>query len=127
MNTADQLRAYHGIREVSPVPPHHSQLEHRIDSILYAAYAKEPGKDTQAIRDFLNSKVPEEERKFINERKDDADKIVAWGSLKLTEDGRKDVEGHEGLEVIEDVVEWNRALPERIIQPTRRLFTNYRT
>ena len=61
-DTAGHLKAYHGIRHVSPVPPHHSQLERRTDSMLYAAYAKEPGKDTQVIRDFLNSKVPEEER-----------------------------------------------------------------
>ncbi|OCK74996.1 subtilisin-like protein [Lepidopterella palustris CBS 459.81] len=111
-DTANLLSAYHGIQEVSSDPRPHTQFERRTDSILYAAYAKEPGKDTQAIRDFLNSKVPEEERIFINELKNDAGDIVAWGSLKLTEDGLEDVESHEGLEVIEDVVQWSRALPQ---------------
>lgn len=111
---AAKLMAYHGIRDVSPVPPHHyHQLERRINSKLYAAFAEVPGKDTEAIRDFLSSKVPEEERKFINELENDAGNIAAWGTLKLTEDGRKDVQNYEGIAVvIEDVVEWSCALPE---------------
>ncbi|KAF2242064.1 hypothetical protein BU26DRAFT_524697 [Trematosphaeria pertusa] len=103
-NTADQLRAYHGIREVSPVPPH---LRRRDKPIKYGAYAKEPGKNTQAIRDFLTSLVPEEERQFINELEDDAGNILAWGALKLSEDARKEVESHDELDLIEDVVEWS--------------------
>lgn len=108
--TAAKLSEYPSIREVSLVTED-KKIQGEVK--IYTVYAKEPGKDTQAIAEFLNSTVAEDKRELINELKDDEGKVEAWYSISLNEDGRKKVEARGGLDVYESVVYLSRALPEQ--------------